>query len=513
MRTEKNILIQIVLKIVVTGLMTLAIDNIILANNLTVNELSYLGSQKIRCRVSWENSWKLAANESPANHDAVWLFAKIRPQGGTWQHLNFSNQNADHWSELPLSVSAVSDGKGVFISRNEIGSGVLQGFIELQVTDNQNITNFELKICAIEMVYIPEGGFWLGDSASKFTLQRGDQNAPFYVSSNAAINIGTSSETLLGATENYPAQAIPTTYPKGFSGFYCMKYEITQEQYADFLNTLTTSQQSSRINTNISATVGTPVFTAGNTFRNGIVIAQPSQNGQAAIFACNANGNQVFNEDSDGQNRACNWLNWADLTAYLDWAALRPMSELEFEKAARGTSEPLRKEMAWGTNLVTDANNTQDDGTPNERVSETVSGLYGIANHSLPFGQNYLLGVLRSGFAASDQSNRRSMGASFYGVAELSGNVWETCVSVNTIASLQFTATEGDGELSNIGDANATTWPAAQGAINRGGGWNSLVFNDLDYEFRDLAISDRFYANTPPTTRRNTAGGRGVRSF
>ena len=30
------------------------------------------------------------------------------------------------------------------------------------------------------------------------------------------------------------------------------------------------------------------------------------------------------------------YISWPDLLAYADWAALRPITELEYEKAARG---------------------------------------------------------------------------------------------------------------------------------------------------------------------------------
>jgi formylglycine-generating enzyme required for sulfatase activity len=36
-------------------------------------------------------------------------------------------------------------------------------------------------------------------------------------------------------------------YPVGFRGFYTMKYEISQVQYRDFLNTLTRAQQQERV--------------------------------------------------------------------------------------------------------------------------------------------------------------------------------------------------------------------------------------------------------------------------
>jgi formylglycine-generating enzyme required for sulfatase activity len=42
-----------------------------------------------------------------------------------------------------------------------------------------------------------------------------------------------------------------------------------------------------------------------------------------------------------------NILSWFDVAAYLDWAALRPMTELEFEKVCRGPENRIAGEYAW----------------------------------------------------------------------------------------------------------------------------------------------------------------------
>ena len=77
-------------------------------------------------------------------------------------------------------------------------------------------------------------------------------------------------------------------------------------------------------------------FAPGFENRNGIVIETSSiAPDEPAVFACNASADKVFNDPTDGQDRACNFLNWNDLAAYLQWAALRPMTELEFEKICR----------------------------------------------------------------------------------------------------------------------------------------------------------------------------------
>ena len=48
--------------------------------------------------------------------------------------------------------------------------------------------------------------------------------------------------------------------------------------------------------------------------------------------------------------RPCNHLCWADAVAFAAWAGLRPMTELEYEKACRGPGYAHHGELAWGQN-------------------------------------------------------------------------------------------------------------------------------------------------------------------
>lgn len=58
--------------------------------------------------------------------------------------------------------------------------------------------------------------------------------------------------------------------------------------------------------------------------------------------------NIVVNEPDDGAWVSANDLSWMDGAVLADWAALRPFTELEFEKAARGPVVPVADEFAWG---------------------------------------------------------------------------------------------------------------------------------------------------------------------
>jgi formylglycine-generating enzyme required for sulfatase activity len=186
---------------------------------------------------------------------------------------------------------------------------------------------------------------------------------------------------------------------------------------------------------------------------------------------------------------------------------------MEFEKACRGTNSSVAGEFAWGTPYITNANTAIYDGTVFETVSEVSSGESGLANHgTIIASQGWgLRGPLRTGFAANQSSTRISAGASFYGVMEMSGNVWEMVIAANG-DGLNFSRIFGDGILDSNGNANESGWSnssTASGVILRGGAWGSIV-SEVG-AWRDLAVSDRYYSHVKPSTRRNSLGGRGGR--
>ncbi|MCB9178869.1 MAG: hypothetical protein H6590_05555 [Flavobacteriales bacterium] len=84
--------------------------------------------------------------------------------------------------------------------------------------------------------------------------------------------------TLGGEAGGHPTgtQAPVATYPNGYNAYYCGKYEISQQQYVDFLNTLTRPQQNARTATDLSdgITSVTNVYVMSNGIgvfnRNGI---------------------------------------------------------------------------------------------------------------------------------------------------------------------------------------------------------------------------------------------------
>ena len=204
-----------------------------------------------------------------------------------------------------------------------------------------------------------------------------------------------------------------------------------------------------------------------------------------------------------------NYMSWADLTALLDWSGLRPMSELEYEKAGRGSrgvSSPIAAvsgEYAWGSTSITQATSITNDGTGSERGQSGSNIAYNSAAG--------VQGPLRVGSFAAGVNTRVASGAGFYGVLELSGNVWERAVTVGRSTGRAFEGRyHGNGVLDSSGDPNVTSWPAPTGVNNavgagfRGGAWNNSVIT--------ARLSDRYYAADTNSARYSDFGGRGVRS-
>lgn len=486
------------------------------ANNVKISTVTLLPKQQIRVEISMENSWRL----EDGRKDGAWLFVKYLWKEGSIQKstpAKLSTNKSDHIPGNPLEVSTVTDGMGIFIYLNSPAQQTINKTELILKLSDAEIPDgvVAIQVHAIEMVYIPEGYFYSGDGNSANSFIKVDKDsskiAPYKIMSEDAIDVGNKPGNMHINGKYPPSGNIPANFPKGFNSFWLMKYEISQGQYVAFLNTLTKNQQKNRITQSINSPVGTfALSTGGYENRNGIIFASPAGSDYSPrYFACNASNDGIYNEEQDGSDRACNFLNWDDLIAYLDWAGLRPITEFEFEKAGKRPGIiPTPRSFAWGTPYVFDANNVINDGLPSESVTEVANDSTGIASHGYAGPQ----GSLRCGFAAHENPDQYQSGTSYYGVFELSGNLWELCISTN-LEGLNFTATHGDGLLTEDGYSdNNDFFPRiseiSTSANYRGGSWLSGIVGN----FRDLAISERFYANLPPFLRRNTSGGRGGRS-
>lgn len=512
-----------------------------LANDVKVENLVITENNFLECTIKWENSWFFnkeltiaSENQSSTQRtnfifkDGVWCFLKIRTNDYTWKHIYLSQNevfiNSDDNQISDTELETVSDKGGFFLSSiiKEEKNGISQTSISIKLPDEikNQFGVYDVALYAVEMVWVDKGSFFVGDgihsqNALRKATQKNDstQIKPFLINSENEILVGTKDGNLYGNNSEVFAKAdIPSTFPKGYEGFWIMKYEINQGQYTDFLNTLTFKQQLNRTANSPESNTNTPALAiSSNTLLRNSIFIKEKGNENIDIPA--------IYEAKEGKYRACNWLNAEDVAAFLDWAALRPITEFEFEKAARGITKPIKGEFTWGTPYVIDANTIQNDGTENETVIETANTLdsAGVAPYNSGIEFNQLNGVLRNGFGAkgssfssSDFELRLQAGASFWGVLELSGNVWEYCVKINNPNSLNFQRNQlGNGFLDEDGNADFIDFDVTDCFMVRGGAWDSVTYPVGD--FRDLSVSARYYATLKNKNRRGTTGGRGGR--
>ena len=386
--------------------------------------------------ISWKNSWN-----NTKNHDAVWVFMKF---SGYWNnHVRLApaghsilQDRSDRSSAVRIEVS--DDSLGFFVYPGQTFRGDVN--LKLQVlidTTQQEVKMNQLRgltVHGIEMVYIPEGAFTLGnpenEAVKRASFYRSDASGKpdglVRISSEDEIAVGPeqgklyywSERALYNGDQKGP---IPADFPKGYDAFYIMKYELTQGQYAEFLNRIPDNWTFLR----------SPIGGRNYYDKRGCLRYKDK------------------NYVADNPHRPMNHVSFTDGLAYSDWAALRPITELEYEKAARGPGQPKPYEFVWGT----------DNYDQLERYVNEDDEL-----------------ILANGLDESllTDDNRSRFGASYYWVMDLSGSVWEKVITVGNPIGRQFKDTHGDGVL-DFGKATNADWPASDdeegGFGYRGGGY------------------------------------------
>ena len=353
----------------------------------------------VKFDIVWANSWRHGVF-----HDAAWVFFKVRVnEASAWQHVRLAADkvlNPAGYGQkkegTPLEF-VVPDGKdgftGMFVRRAQDGVGgvetrevtaVVEWGTNIQPATPETLKpetrnlKPEIRAFGVEMVYIPEGPFYVGRGSEEpfptsgyggggmeqnwlYRYNRKDgqdftarfqysanpvadsyittsppQRFPAYLVTGAGPIPTGKQEGSLWAVGMKPADkgTIPAAFPNGYAAFYCMKYPwISQGQYADFLNTLTAAQAKIRY------------WPHGH--------GDALEGGGAAVRRAGKSPQYTFSAtDPDGM---CPWLSWADGTAYAAWAGLRPMTELEYEKAIRGPELAAPNQVApsyWGVDWV-----------------------------------------------------------------------------------------------------------------------------------------------------------------
>lgn len=474
------------------------------ANNIRVKKLSLSDTVftsknvNIKFDLSWENSWR-----DDINWDAAWITVKVKRANGSWKHVKFqSSGNTIEGNTSNAKIVVPEDKMGAFIYRSAKGTGNVD-LTGIKLAWNygldsvSRIDTVEIRLFATEMVYVPQGSFAFGDSytpssgmyyptypdriipsifknfVAADTIKFGrntpmfsiisDKNTPKLSSATSNNNIaGSSSDQVIsdgiyinglkgiGTDPDQPFKY--PNFPVGYNAYYCMKYEVTQGQYTDFLNT-------TKIST-VTQT-GFPMPGMGTS-----LLPQPgSPNQPLARFSIEKQGESYTVSRPD---RAMDYVNGTQLFAFANWSSLRPMTELEFEKAARGPLAPSAGDRAHGLpptyispsdylnkTITVLKLNTAENGTEVPVGVDSTKFLNGIMNVE---GGDGGTGPYRVGVFATNSSSRISSGASYYGIMGLSDNTGEFVISLSSEVSRSYKDANGIGENSPLGFPTLSHW-------------------------------------------------------
>ncbi len=530
-----------------------------MANNVVISNVSIINTGlngstsadiQVEFDLSWDNSWRTDLGTN--NNDGVWVFFKYKQANGNWTHLTLTGN--DNVMPFGAEVYQTNDFQkaGAMIFRSIDGVGSVN-FTNIRLGAIATLPyDIDVKGFAIEMVYISRPltrpFFGDGDGANE------SLNAFHYIDNTATngsvVPMKTDNNSLddsalnVGGIYVYSNDTIQTASPLGsldpfptMKGHWCMKYEISQAGYRDFLNTLTFNQQVARTAVSPGSATGTralaPAGASPLPYRNYIEIATNGINSyKPAVYGCDADGDNIFDEANDGEWIACNYLSWPDVAAYLDWSGLAPMSEVLYERICRGSTtagpQPASyQERAWGSDTIFAGTYTMSNASTANEAITNASLLAGNANYFVT--SSGIQGPVRNGIFATASSDRISSGASMFGVMEMSGNLYEYCITIGNKAgrSCRFVP-NGNGTISDAGNAKLSVggagfWPGMEGnasssvantcsgtcevtgnagTMHRGGSWGNTATS--------IAIAYRSTAVPGAATRDQYHGGRGV---
>jgi hypothetical protein len=364
-----------------------------------------LGAGAVRARDRWQAMYNVRienvaiAWRDKTNHDAAWVFFKVRADSkAPWQHVRLAADKVlnptgyGHQKGDPRLEFIVPDGGdgfiGMFVRRAQEGKGTLSARGVTVIWDlranrgiPKDLKGVSIRPFGIQMVYVAEGPFHLGSGGAElngfYRYTDGSQaTRPYQVTSAGAIPTGRRPGRLWVRMRkgSMPPDGgeIPASFPNGYAAFYCMKYPITYVQYAGFLNTLTADQAKVRC--------PPPRRYAGGIIRSG----QPPN----TTYSGREGGGR-------NQGPGVHGLSWADGAAFAAWAGLRPMTELELEKALRGPRKPAPDEVGssywhvggfdtWDWHAFKGASHSERAVTVGNAAGRKFAGTHGRGTPALP---------------------------------------------------------------------------------------------------------------------------------
>lgn len=435
-----------------------------------------------RLDVSWDHAW-----HDDRNHDAAWIFLRytgsddLRPF--SLPALIADDGHAVRSGTAGVTVSVSRDQVGFWVIPPKGHRGAVTCALEIRLADKSlyaQVRDLELRTLTghgVEMVMIPSGPFHVGDpdtlamrnGAFHRVGDNGQPAGPFRIGEErSVIEVGDRPGALNYRLEQHGYHGdgrgpIPADLPKGVAGFYIMKYELHQGQYAAYLNDIPLAATFDREN------IGSRDLERWG----GSIVCQ------GGVYS------------ATHPERSCAFVTWDDLCGFADWAGLRPMTELEFEKACRGPLDPTPLEYPWNT-------------PSRERLQRPLDSLRALT----------WTGGLDEGDMTTE--NRDRFGASYYGAFDLAGNLWERCITVGDSVGRAFKGSHGDGNIGPNARATNEDWPKGTGEI-QGIGYRGGAYYGTDGGHGETnpysPIGYRTYAGWGGAYRYHTYSARFVRTI
>ena len=429
-------------------------------NNLAISGTTLYGATSaglanIGFTIAENNVSTGVSTNGGAYNTADWIFVKFSTAAGadgTWNHATLTGGTVDAGATL----AAATDNRGVFLNHTAVSAYWTAGTTVTwnMAADGVALSKVRVKVFAISMVKVPTGSF-------VYNVANFGGSAANNYNSGVQATISGPGTTTGSGTNNLPNGA-PVGWPNGYNSFYIGRYEITQGQYADFLNAVH------------SSTAAVYHYTGGLANGHNMTNTGTYPNKYAAV----------------DPNAAKNYLAPWQTYGYLSWAGLRPPTEMELEKASRDLF-PDARVYPWGDTPP----DTVTYAPPNEggTLRRRYMNFRGSGSGDGALGPVVDVGRYMSGDVYRSAAET---GASPWGVADLSGSVFE----------IQFNCSYAGVPANGSGTAYwPASWPAPEssGMGEHGRHW------DLDATTEK--ISNRtFPASFCPYPR--LVGGRGCRT-
>ena len=489
-------------------------------------------NDRIVFSVSWKGSWK-----NDVNCDGLYVFGKYKTAGKDGYRsvkiAQVSEGDFDYTDKSPKGVMLSESSRPVGSYVTPEGIGIFLFPLTLQKHADMEIRRVsvpvvmdaepeDIQLFAVEMVYVPEGAHYVGDPANgiskggtlKNCLYTYPDKGAYLINAEDAVDFAPEDghlycdlDTENGREEN-DRFTIPAEFPKGYRAVWYMKYSLTEGQFVQFLNCLTRKQQQTQCMADLS----------GEDIPHYYAVTDTIEPRDRCEVYCSRFGNMLpepVHFYTAAPNRAMNAISFADTSAFACFAGLRPLTELEYEKACRGPLPAVKEEFAWGSTKIGRVFHFDGvDGSGNEKPVPQYPGELTNCNYgtdiapferdvkSVPDNPGWIgpvtVGLFENSAPNGNFTERERTGASYYGIMELCGNVWENIVTLGRPEGRAFVPKHGSGELTEDGYHNMDCWPDSKTGLGAGVRGGVFVSPNPGYLHMALRV---FGAHTKPDKR------------